>query len=237
MSKYLYLFLDLASFSIPFLFSFERKWIHFIGRWKAILTGLAGMAVFFLIWDFWFTDAGVWGFNDKYITGIKAYGLPLEEILFFFLIGYSCLFIYESLHHLVRRPKWEKPAKTFFAIVALANLVIAFLNTDKLYTLTAMALNALGLILVLLFYKGFPWSKFLLGYAVSFIPFSLVNGVLTGGFTQEPVVWYNNAENLGIRMVTIPVEDSQYMMLMMLISSALYEMVLKQSAVKFPIKS
>lgn len=236
MAKYLYLFLDLASFSIPFIFSFERKWIHFIGRWKAILAGLGTMSLIFLIWDIWFTGAGIWGFNDQYITGIKAYGLPLEEFLFFLLIGYSCLFIYESFHHLVRRPQWEHPAKIFFAIVALVNLLIAFLSKDKLYTLTALGLNAFGLILVLLMFRGFPWSKFLIGYAVSFIPFTLVNGVLTGGITREPVVWYNPAENLGIRLGTIPVEDSQYMMLMMLISTVVYEMVLKRDPLKYPAK-
>lgn len=230
MEKYLYLFLDLASFSIPFLFSFEKKWIHFIGRWKAIAAGLGAMALFFLVWDYAFTKSGIWGFNDRYITGIKAYGLPLEEFLFFILIGYACLFIYESLHHLAPRPAWGKTAKTLFALIAIVNLVVAVLHTDRLYTFTALALNAVGIFLVLLFFKAFPWSKFLLGYAVSLIPFSLVNGVLTGGFTEEPVVWYNNAENLGIRMGTIPLEDSQYMMLMMLISTGLYEMVLRRNS-------
>ena len=38
------------------------------------------------------------------------------------------------------------------------------------------------------------------------IPFLIVNGLLT----SIPVVLYNDAENLGIRIYTIPVEDVFY---------------------------
>jgi lycopene cyclase domain-containing protein len=42
------------------------------------------------------------------------------------------------------------------------------------------------------------------------IPFFIVNGILTGSGLKQPVVWYNNAENIGIRLFTIPVEDIAY---------------------------
>ena len=49
------------------------------------------------------------------------------------------------------------------------------------------------------------------------LSFMVVNGILTGSFISEPIVWYQDDHNLGYRLGTIPVEDSQYMMLMMLI--------------------
>lgn len=222
MDKYLYLAVDLASFLVPFIFSFEKRRLHFISRWKSILLGLTGMAVFFLIWDVVFTAQGIWGFNERYLVGVPWLGLPIEEYLFFFLIGFSCLFVYESVNHLIRLSLPERFFKLLFLVWGTINILVALCYPDRAYTFLALGLNGL-LILILVFWAtSWSWKKFFIGYIFSFIPFSLVNGILTGGFTPEPVVWYNQEENLGIRLGTIPVEDSQYMMLMMLISIWIY---------------
>ena len=52
--------------------------------------------------------------------------------------------------------------------------------------------------------------SFLPTYLVMLIPFFVVNGVLTGSWIPEQVVWYNDAENMGIRLGTVPVEDLFY---------------------------
>lgn len=66
-------------------------------------------------------------------------------------------------------------------------------------------------------------GRFYFAFAIILIPFFIVNGVLTGSFLEEPVVWYNNEENLGIRLGTIPVEDAVYGMLMLLIPITIWE--------------
>lgn len=224
-NHYLYLVVDLASFIVPFLFSFEKRRLHFIGRWKAILAGLAGMSIFFLWWDIRFTELGVWGFNEYYLLGPSLMGLPLEEYLFFLLIGFCCLFVYESMNHLVKigiREQWFKYA---FLIWGGFNILVAVLHYHRWYTFVALGLNGILILSFFYWHSTWSWKKFFIGYAFSFIPFSLVNGILTGGFTSAPVVWYNAEENLGIRLGTIPIEDSQYMMLMMLMSIGIYEKV------------
>ena len=66
-------------------------------------------------------------------------------------------------------------------------------------------------------------SKFL-------FPFLIVNGILTGSFIDEPVVWYNNAENLSLRFITIPVEDFIYGLLLFLMNVTIYEKILSRGS-------
>ncbi|TAE52960.1 MAG: lycopene cyclase domain-containing protein, partial [Bacteroidetes bacterium] len=68
------------------------------------------------------------------------------------------------------------------------------------------------------------WGRFFLAWMVCLIPFFIVNGVLT----SLPVVWYNNAQNLGIRLGTIPIEDSMYLMLMLSLIMLVYEPLKKR---------
>jgi lycopene cyclase domain-containing protein len=66
-------------------------------------------------------------------------------------------------------------------------------------------------------------GKFIAVYGVLLIPFSVVNGILTGSLLPSPIVWYNDAHNLGVRIGTIPVEDIFYGFLLILLFVFIYE--------------
>ncbi|MBL0310648.1 MAG: lycopene cyclase domain-containing protein [Bacteroidetes bacterium] len=82
--KSAYLLINFFTILIPFLWSFESR-IQFYQKWKFVFPSIVLPAVLFLIWDYFKTRYGVWGFNPDYITGYKMAGLPIEEIFFFFL--------------------------------------------------------------------------------------------------------------------------------------------------------
>jgi lycopene cyclase domain-containing protein len=106
-------------------------------------------------------------------------------------------------------------------------LVLAVVNYDKWYTVINFSL-AIPLTLLVYTYNIKLLQHFLLTFLVMLIPFFIVNGILTGSFIEDQVVWYNNAENLGIRMGTIPVEDSIYAYTMILCNLFLTELFVKK---------
>ena len=220
----LYFFLNIASFIIPFLYRFERR-MRYIKRWKAVFSSIIITAIFFIIWDIVFTKMGVWSFNPRYHSGIEFFDLPIEEWLFFICIPYASLFIHFAFHHFY--PKVflsDKTVKTIYWILMIVLLPIIFLHYDKLYT----AINYTVLVLLLSYaFLKMPTvlSTFFITFLIILIPFALVNGILTGSFIDEPVVRYNNSENLGIRLGTIPIEDVGYAFSMLLMSLILIKKI------------
>ncbi|MCB0409065.1 MAG: lycopene cyclase domain-containing protein, partial [Flavobacteriales bacterium] len=66
-------------------------------------------------------------------------------------------------------------------------------------------------------------QRFYVSYPIILIPFLLINGILTGSFIENEVVWYNDMENLGIRLFTIPIEDFAYAFSMIFLNVFLIE--------------
>jgi lycopene cyclase domain-containing protein len=77
---------------------------HFTKAGSSIWPGMAITGLVFVLGCAVHYIHGVWSFNDQYITGIKFMGLPLEEILFFLTVPFSCMFIYACLNYYV---KWQ----------------------------------------------------------------------------------------------------------------------------------
>jgi lycopene cyclase domain-containing protein len=227
MEHYYYLGLDLFTLSFPLLRSFEPK-LQYWRKWPGLFTGIAVMATVFLIWDAIFTANGVWGFNPRYLVGPRIAGLPIEEWLFFLVVPYSCVFIYEALRYYVRRDVLGRVARPLSIVLMGVLLVVGLLHIDRLYTAITFLCTAAMLALHVFVLKSPYLGRFYLGYAVSLIPFFLVNGILTGWLLDEPIVWYNNAENLGVRLNTIPIEDSQYLLFFLLLTLTFYERPLKR---------
>jgi lycopene cyclase domain-containing protein len=222
----IYLYLNLFTIFFPLVLSFDRR-VAFYRKWAAALPAVLLTLVFFVPWDAFFTRIGVWGFTPKYLLGISLFGLPLEEVLFFITVPYACLFIYETLNTYLTRD-WLAPfAKVGFWFSFFAALLAGFLFHDRWYTACACLGLALLLLIHFALFRYRFFGRFLMAYLVHLVPFLLVNGVLT----YLPVVWYNNSENVGIRLGTIPIEDTAYSMLMLIVSVTTYEWLAGKLAV------
>ena len=231
MEQYLYLGVLAFALSYPLAQSFEHR-IRYAGSWKYLFPALLVTAAFFIVWDVWFTQLGVWEFNSRYVLGIFFLDLPLEEWLFFFIVPFASMFIYEVLNYFFPKDYFLPFAKAFVWILAPFLLVLALLHLDKWYTSVNFLVGALTLIIHYLIFKDKYLGRFIFAYLVHLIPLMLCNGVLTGGLTEEPVVIYNNAENLGIRIWTVPIEDLIYSMTLFLMNLSIFEYLRSKKTIR-----
>lgn len=220
--KYTYLLVNLFAVLIPFVFSFHPK-IRFNRHFTAYFAANFLAAIPFLVWDMAFTRNGFWGFNNQYTMGIYLHNLPLEEVLFFLCIPFACLFTYHSIgkfYHIRWNTRYEH---IIVSALSAGLLVTGLVFISKPYTAATFISTGL-LLLILKFVFEVSWLPRLLTiYLVLLLPFFIVNGILTGTGLQEPVVWYNNATNLGIRLGTIPVEDIFYGLELIVLTTFFYE--------------
>jgi lycopene cyclase domain-containing protein len=226
---YTYFLILAGSLIGPLFLSFDKK-VAFYKQWKYIFPAMLLPALFFIVWDELKTRSGVWSFNEEYITGLKISSLPAEEILFFLIVPYCCVFIYECMRAYFPAIINKRWGRGVMMALLIGFSIVAVVSFGKNYTFYTSLFNALfigSLLFFKKFWKGFDASSFFVSYAVTVIPFLIVNGFLTA----IPVVLYNDAENLGIRifsflpwpMHNIPVEDIFYGMLLILMNVAVLE--------------
>lgn len=219
MQSYTYLIVDLACIAVPFIASFYKKHA-FHKEWNSFFKANIIVALLFIIWDSIFTNLGIWGFNTDYLTGIHLGNLPIEEVLFFICIPYCCVFTYFALQHLIKNNPLEKAAPVLSSFFIIALFVIGLFHFEKLYT--SITFLSTAIFLTYLKLKKINLSYHYLTYFLILPFFFISDGILTGSFLVEPIVWYNDAENLGIRIGNIPIEDSIYGLLLIFMNIELY---------------
>lgn len=230
--KYTYLALMLGSLAYPLAQSFEKR-VFMWKRWREMFPAILITAFFFIVWDVYFTIAGVWSFSPSHTLPHRLLYMPLEEWSFFLVIPYCCFFVYFVVNYFIPSDPLGRFQHGIACILGASLLIIGIVFFDRIYT--SVATLGAGMLLLYLSYfaKVNYLGKFFLGYLFCVIPFVLVNGQLT----VIPVVSYNDAENTGLRifwdgMANIPVEDLAYNLLMLLMNVSIYEALVARKAQK-----
>lgn len=214
----------LASMAGPLLLSFDKK-VAFFKTWKHLFPAILVSAFIFIAKDILFAKNGVWSFNPNYTGSLVWWGLPLEEWLFFLVIPYCCIFIYEVLNAYFPNNWLQAYAQKIALVLGALLIILGLAFLPRWYTGGYFLFTGVCLLIINRWQSPRFMANFLRAYLVSLLPFLLVNGVLTA----MPVVEYNAQHILNWRISTIPVEDTVYCLSMLLIPSAIFE-YLKTSA-------
>lgn len=227
--KYTYLLLDAFTLFFPLVLSFDKR-VAFFRHWWRLFPAIAITGTVFIIWDHFFTVAdttfeaagqtwtGIWNFNPEYLTGVYLFHLPIEEWLFFLVVPYACVFIYEVIRAYVKKDVFAPVVPYLNTFVIVGSLVAGMAAWGKWYPMVTFFSLAGCMTLVWALRVRFL-GRFYAMYFVHLVPFYIINGVLTG----LPVVVYNNSENFGVRVFSVPIEDGFYSMLLLLMNITIYE--------------
>jgi lycopene cyclase domain-containing protein len=209
MIAYTYSSILFFSVIVCFIASFDKR-ILFNRHFGAFIKSAILVSIPFISWDVWFTGEGVWWFNTDYTLGIVVAGLPIEEWLFFICIPFSCVFTYFCFDKFFKL-EWISGFNNSIVFVSVIICsVMALLHFDKIYT-SVTAIATITTLTFLHFIARAEWiGKASLVFTVLMLGFFPVNGVLTGTGLETPIVNYNHGDFLGIRILTIPVEDAVY---------------------------
>ena len=219
--NYFYFLLLALSISFPLLRSFEDK-LSYYKKWSALFQAIFIMMLVHIPIDIVFAKLQIWSFNNDYVSGLYLFKLPIEEWLFFIVIPFCCVFIYESINYFFTIQKASRLNYITSVLTGIILIVLSLVYYNKTYTSTYFSLS--GIILVLIYlYKPLWWKKFQIMFLFSLIPFFIVNGFLTGSFTENAVVLYDDQQNLGIRILNIPMEDIFYCFNILVLVIVVYE--------------
>ena len=209
MQNYTYLLINFFTIIICFIFSFHPK-IKFNKYFIPFLKASTLVAIPFILWDMWFTEKGIWWFNYDYTIGLKIGNLPLEEVMFFFCIPFSCVFTYFCINKFYNLTSVNAFNNIIVFVTSIVCAVFALFHYDKTYTFVTATVTLVTVIYFHFIVKVEWIGQASLLFTILMLGFFPVNGVLTGSFLENPIVNYNSNEFLNFRMGTIPIEDAVY---------------------------
>lgn len=75
---------------------FETKYhLHLYHSRKERIMYTLNIFVYGMVWDYYATYRQHWIFPGEGLIGVRIWGLPLEEFLFFLIVPYSALVMYK----------------------------------------------------------------------------------------------------------------------------------------------
>jgi lycopene cyclase domain-containing protein len=191
----------------------------FYDRLPRVIPAIILPAIPFIAWDALVTGAH-WHFNPEYVLGIYWFGLPLEEWLFFVTVPFACLFTWQMLLKFLPQRNIALPQSIHWIFAAILAAGLTFFYLGLQYTGLAISSFAAALLITRLSgSKLLADRRFYIFMAMVAVFTLIFNGYLTA----RPVVLYGEQYQLGVRIITIPLEDFFYGFALVILNVTIFE--------------
>jgi len=209
--------------AIIILFPLIAKIFHvklLLPRFLTTVLAITISAVPFLLFDNQVTGY-FWTFNSKYILGLHLGNLPIEEILFFFTVPFSCLFLWVNW-----KQKFKQKNNKIYSLIPYILLTLSLLGTlyflyfGKYYTASVFCMVILVILIDIYLKVKLLAHGFFLVYLCVINIFTLVFNFY---LTARPIVLYDARYKIELMVFTIPIEDFIFGLALITLVSILYE--------------
>lgn len=205
MANYAYFIVLAATVVVPLVLSmvpWRLRWSAV--EWRRLMRVFAFVSVPFVLLDMYSYARGWWAYNPHFVIDARMGGLPIEEIMFFFVVPFACLYLFSAFTKAgggepLQRP-WIWRLVLSLIMVAAMGLAIIEPKERTLFDVVLFALVGLKAFLMPPKRTAALWLVAVVGL------FLVVNTVLTG----LPIVTYNPDFGSRYRIGTIPFEDVLY---------------------------
>jgi len=102
MSKYISLLILYGL--VPFILSFWPP-LKFYRNLRSLIYSIILILIIFGGWDIFATYRGHWYFNPEGVWRLRVINLPVEEVLFFIVIPFCCIFTWEAIKYIKAKIK------------------------------------------------------------------------------------------------------------------------------------
>ncbi len=97
-----YMTVLILSGSVPLVLSFWPG-LNFYQHYRGLVASISLIVILFGAWDIFAVYRGHWFFNPDGVWSLKIINLPVEEMLFFIVIPFCCIFTWEAINYINER--------------------------------------------------------------------------------------------------------------------------------------
>ncbi len=213
------LILLLAVAFVPLLFGSGNR-TRIFPKLKYFIPAIIFTGAVFLIWDDRFTQIGIWSYNPEYLSGKEILNLPWERWLYYIVISWVSLFVYEWVKLKFGHLKIDNPVAALSLVFLVAFGLIAFFSRQKVYTFFTFFLLSIyfGYTLLRNRFKS-HLTNFYITYFILLIPFFILSAILVA----LPVIYYHPEYTLQFHLLNVPVENLACFFLLLFINITISE--------------